>query len=165
MMANRGKSEAWESHFKSLLPVFGHRNWIVAADSAYPAQSKPGIETILTGSDHEKVLRTVIRGIDASSHIRANVYIDAELKLVPEADAPGVSSLRNALARQLAGRSTHELTHDRIISRLDQAAQTFRILILKSTLAIPYTSVFFELDCQYWSEDAEKRMRNAKGRQ
>ena len=26
----------------TVLPLFGHRNWIVVADSAYPAQSQAG---------------------------------------------------------------------------------------------------------------------------
>ena len=30
-------------------PVMGHRNWVVVADLAYPAQSRAGIETIATG--------------------------------------------------------------------------------------------------------------------
>jgi hypothetical protein len=35
----------------------------------------------------------------------------------------------------------------------------FRVLILKTTLAIPYTSVFVNPDCAYWSADAERRLR------
>jgi hypothetical protein len=33
----------WKQQLKDLLPLFGHRNWIVVADSAYPAQSRSGI--------------------------------------------------------------------------------------------------------------------------
>jgi hypothetical protein len=58
------------------------------------------------------------------------------------------------MIRQLAGNNTHELAHEEIIARLDRAGKLFRILILKSTLAIPYSSVFLELDCGYWSEEA-----------
>ena len=29
---------AWEARLDELLPQFGHRNWFVVADSAYPAQ-------------------------------------------------------------------------------------------------------------------------------
>jgi hypothetical protein len=39
--------------------------------------------------------------------------------------------------------------------------------VLKTDLTIPYTSVFIQLNCKYWSNDAEKRMRqkmNAAGR-
>ena len=31
--------------------------------------------------------------------------------------------------------------------------------MLKSRIAIPYSSVFIRLNCKYWSDDAEKRMR------
>jgi hypothetical protein len=44
---------------------------------------------------------------------------------------------------------------------LDQTAQTFRVLIIKTELTIPYTSIFFELDCGYWSAEAEQRLRQS----
>ena len=39
----------WEEVLKDRLQLYGHRNWLVIADSAYPAQSKQGIETIVAG--------------------------------------------------------------------------------------------------------------------
>lgn len=156
------EAESWESRFKRLLPLYGHRNWIVVADSAYPAQSNPGIETVFTGRDHTEVLRKVLDAIGASIHVRTNVYVDAELKHVAEQDAPGVTALRKEMTRLLAGKNTRELAHDEIIARLDGAGKLFRILILKSTLAIPYSSVFLELDCGYWSEEAEDRLRRVQ---
>jgi len=33
------------------------------------------------------------------------------------------------------------------------------VLVLKTTMTIPYSSVFIRLDCKYWSADAEKRLR------
>ena len=44
----------WERQLETLLPLYGHRNWIVVADSAYPAQSKPGIETVVSGAGQLK---------------------------------------------------------------------------------------------------------------
>ena len=41
----------WERQFRTLLPLYGHRNWIVVADSAYPAQSKPGIATVVADDE------------------------------------------------------------------------------------------------------------------
>jgi hypothetical protein len=35
------------------------------------------------------------------------------------------------------------------------------VLVLKTRLTIPYTSVFIRLECGYWSADAEKRLRAA----
>jgi L-fucose mutarotase/ribose pyranase (RbsD/FucU family) len=151
--------ESWKSRFEGLLPVFGHRNWIVVADAAYPAQSNPGIETLYTGANHMELLEEVLTAIDASRHVRPIIYLDAELKLVTDDDSPGVNALRDRMAQFLAGKKTREVAHEQIIARLDEAAKVFRILILKSTLAIPYTSIFLELDCGYWSEEAEKRLR------
>ena len=153
--------EPWESSLKRLLPLWGHRNWIVVADSAYPAQSNPGIETIATEADHFQVLKKTLGAIDKSRHVRANIYLDTELKAVAEQDAPGVTRFRQNLTRLIGKRETQVLAHDQIIAKLDESAGMFRILILKSKLAIPYTSVFFELDCGYWTREAEQRLRHS----
>jgi hypothetical protein len=151
----------WEAQFEALLPLFGHRNWIVVADAAYPAQSNEGIETIVAGADQVSVLRKVLDAIAASKHVRANVYVDDELHFVPEGDAPGVANYREQLDVLLAGFTPHRLPHEQIIARLDQSARLFRVLMIKTGLTIPYTSVFFELDCGYWNAGAEQRLRDA----
>jgi MFS transporter, FHS family, L-fucose permease len=151
----------WERRIKHLIPVFGHRNWIVVADAAYPAQSNPGIETIYTGEDHIHLLEKITQAINASGHVRANMYLDAELQQLPEEDASGVTEFRREIDRILSGRKARVLEHERIISKLDESARLFNIVILKSTLAIPYTSVFLELDCGYWNAGAEKRLRDS----
>ena len=158
------KAEDWELSLERLLPVWGHRNWIVVADSAYPAQSNPGIETIATKADHCLVLKATLDAINNSKHVRANVYLDAEFKLVAEQDGPGVTRYRQMLARLIGNRETQFLAHEQIIAKLDESAKLFRILILKSTLAIPYTSIFFELDCGYWTREAEERLRRSLAR-
>jgi hypothetical protein len=155
------KTEAWEAELKRLLPLFGHRNWIVIADSAYPAQSNPGIQTIATGTDHIVLLEETLNAIAGCEHVRPKVYLDAELKFVSEGDAPGVIELRRDMNRLLNDQIACELPHEQIISKLDASGRLFRVLILKSTLTIPYTSVFFELDCGYWNEDAESRLRSS----
>lgn len=160
-----GTAEGWELSLRQLLPVMGHRNWIVIADSAYPAQSNAGIETIATHADHLFVLKATLDAIDNSRHIRPNIYMDAEFRLVSERYGPGITRYRQKLVRLIANRETQVLAHDRIIAKLDESAKLFRVLILKSTLAIPYTSIFFELDCGYWTREAEENLRRSLGRQ
>ena len=63
----------WECHLKNLLPLFGHRNWIMVADSAYPAQAKAAIETILADAKQIDVVSTVLAAITAARRVRANV--------------------------------------------------------------------------------------------
>jgi hypothetical protein len=83
------------------------------------------------------------------------------LKFVPEEDAPGISAYRQQLAKLLDKREVNVMEHEKIIALLDQAGQTFRVLIIKTNLTLPYTSVFLQLDCGYWSADAEQRLRKA----
>ena len=44
--ANPHHAESWRTTIKQELPFFGDRNWILIADSAYPLQTSPGVETI-----------------------------------------------------------------------------------------------------------------------
>jgi L-fucose mutarotase/ribose pyranase (RbsD/FucU family) len=151
----------WKTRLSDLLPLFGHRNWIVVADAAYPAQSKPGIETIVSGCDQLDVVRHVLDAITACSHVRANIYADFEAGFVEEADAPGIAEYRTQLWNMLDSFESRSVYHDQIIHKLDQSAQLFRVLVIKTNMTIPYTSVFFELDCGYWSAEAEERLRYA----
>jgi hypothetical protein len=151
----------WERQLSARLPLFGHRNWIVVADSAYPAHSKPGIETIVSDADHLHVARTVLDAIRASGHARAIVYTDTELAFVDEQDAPGVTEYRQALDTALYGQKVNHNLHDQIVHTVDQTAQAFNVLVIKTEMTIPYTSVFFELDCAYWNSEAEERLRQA----
>jgi len=151
----------WKRELKALLPLFGHRNWIVVADSAYPAQSRPGIDTIVSGAGQIEVARSVLDAIRASKHVRANIYLDLELQFVAESDAPGVSRFRTQLAALLKSTKTNTLPHEQMIAKLDRTAQVHRVLIIKTELTVPYTSIFFELDCRYWTPEAELRLRRA----
>jgi hypothetical protein len=151
----------WRGELDAELPVFGHRNWIVVADSAYPKQSAAGIETIVTGVGQLEVLDYVLKEIEKAPHVHANILLDAELDSVPEEDAPGVSGYRTRLNELLEGKKVERMAHEDIIARLDEGAEMFNILVLKTNLTIPYTSVFLQLDCGYWDAQRERRLREA----
>ncbi len=154
-------SNTWQSRFNSVLPEYGHRNWIVIADSAYPKQSAHGIETIATGKAHLEVLDVVLDAIADARHVQVIVMLDAELDSVTEADAPGVTEYRSKLKASLKDRQVKVMPHEDIIRELDKGAEMFNILLLKTNLTIPYTSVFLQLDCGYWNAEKEKRLRDA----
>ena len=153
--------DAWQKTLAERLPLYGHRNWIVIADSAYPAQTSAGIETIATNADQLDVVKAVLAELAKYSHVAPIVYTDAELKHVPEADAPGVEKYREQLMQLLGNQKVNSMMHEQIIGKLDEAGKTFKVLILKTRLTIPYTSVFLQLDCRYWNADAEKRLRES----
>lgn len=154
-------STGWKTMLDAELPAFGHRNWIVIADSAYPKQSAPGIQTVYTGAGQVEVVEAVLDAISAAPHVQAIVNVDAELESVSEEDAPGVDTYRRQLKQVLAGKHVKVMPHEEIISKLDASAELFNILLLKTDMTIPYTSVFLELDCGYWNAEKEARLRAA----
>ena len=151
----------WEESLKDRLQLYGHRNWIVIADSAYPAQSRQRIETIAADGEQTTALDKALAILRACKHVNATIYTDEELRFVPEEDAPGISLYREKLGRLLEGFDVCALPHAEIISRLDRTSDKFRVLVVKTNMRIPYTSVFFELECGYWNTQAEKRIRAA----
>ena len=152
-------SNTWEQVLVERLPLYGHRNWVVIADSAYPAQASEGVETIVAGADQITVLGKVFALLGECKHINPTIYTDQELNSVSEADAGGVTAYRGQLERLLRGQNVRVLPHEEIISRLDRVGQMFRVLLIKTSMCIPYTSVFFQLECGYWNAEAEKRLR------
>jgi L-fucose mutarotase/ribose pyranase (RbsD/FucU family) len=149
----------WKDILKDRLPLYGHRNWLVIADSAYPAQSKQAIETIVVDEEQVAVLEQTLAILGGCNHIQPNIYTDRELNFVSDDDAPGISSYRQELGALLKGREVCTLPHEEIISTLDRVGEKFRVLLIKTNMRIPYTSVFLELECGYWHPDAEKRLR------
>lgn len=151
--------QSWRQKVREELPLLGDRNWVLVVDSAYPLESAPGIVTVETGDSQLDVVRGVLDEIHASIHVRPVVFMDAELPFVPEAEAPGVSQYRAQIASLLHGLPVHSLLHAQSLADIAEAAKTFRILVLKTNMTIPYTSLFIRLDCKYWSAEAESRLR------
>lgn len=141
-----------------MLPLLGHRNWILVVDKAYPLQGALGITTLDTGEPLAEVLEHTLSKLDGAPHLKPTVYIDREFDFMSDDLAAGVSGLRQEFDR-IIGTAKHAIPHDEIFGKLDAASKLFGILVLKTSSLIPYTSVFIELDCGYWNPAAEKELR------
>jgi D-ribose pyranose/furanose isomerase RbsD len=151
----------WQTTLQQRLPLYGHRNWIVVSDAAFPAYSQSGIETIAVNQDLPSVLNYVAKAISSSKHVRATAFVDQELKFVPEVDYPGVTHLREGINRTFGKSSLSSIPHAEALSRIDDAGKTFRVLFIKTNTTIPYTSVFIRLDCGYMTDEIESKIRHA----
>jgi hypothetical protein len=149
----------WKARVAQSMPLMGHRNWVLIVDSAYPLQSSPGVETLETNANQLDVLRYVLGSVNNSIHVRPLIYMDKELPFVGDDDAPGATAYREQVQKILADYSIESMLHERVINQIDETSKEFHVLVLKTTMTIPYSSVFIRLDCKYWSADAEKRMR------
>jgi len=151
---------SWTQELDRVLPLLGHRNWILVVDKAYPYQSAPGITYIDTQAPLTDVLARVVSAISSSAHVKPLYYTDQELGFLSEDLVSGVKAFRMKLKKCLSGASTKTLLHDSVFKKLDEAAKLFNVVVLKTECTIPYSSVFIELDCAYWSAEKEKALRD-----
>jgi hypothetical protein len=153
----------WKELLAKELPTMGHRNWLIVADSAYPEQVSPGVVTIYTGEPQMQLLSEVMAMVKQQKHVTPVIFEDTELGFLNDQLAPGVDQYKMDLGRALGGAQPQTMLHEKMIGNLDQVGKTFRVIILKSTLTIPYTSVFMRLDCGYWGDEGEKKLRAKMG--
>ena len=149
----------WKKQFNQILPLLGHRNWIIVADKAFPQQNAAGMETINTNENLLTVLKYVLQQVNASEHVKPIIYQDKELNFITEAQAKGVKQFINESQQVFSGKPLQTILHDSVFTKLDEASKLFKVVVLKTNETIPYTSVFLQLDCAYWSAEKEKQLR------
>jgi hypothetical protein len=150
----------WKNQLNETLPLLGHRNWILVVDKAYPLQSAEGITTVNTDEDLLYVLKYLLKRIKKEKHAKPVVYTDKELLFMRDDLSRGVDSFKSDLTQTLSKYDVQVIPHDEIFAKLDAASKLFNVFVLKSDCLMPYTSVFIELDCGYWSSEKEKALRD-----
>lgn len=151
----------WKTEVEEIIARYGHRNWIVVADAAYPQQSNPAIETVVIDASQLEAVNYMNGLIEKAAHVDPIIYLDRELAYVSEKNAKGVGTYRKDLDKILEGKLVNTRLHEDIIKELDETAKLFNVLVLKTNMTIPYTSVFFQLECGYWPAESEQEMRKA----
>jgi D-ribose pyranose/furanose isomerase RbsD len=153
------KRMEWKIELQFLLSEFGHRNWILIVDKAFPAMNTEGIVSIDTKENLLNVLSYTIHQIDSSSHIKPIVYTDKELQFISNEQVANIDIYRSSLSETIEKYNSQTLLHDSVFVKIDNASKLFKVLVLKTNETIPYSSVFIQLDCKYWSHEKEKSMR------
>jgi L-fucose mutarotase/ribose pyranase (RbsD/FucU family) len=159
VVADAKETANWITDLQAKLKLYGHRNWIVIADGAYPQQSNPAIETVTIDASQLDAVKYVSELVAKATHVDANIFVDKEMTFVAEENANGITEYRNNLNEILKDKLVKTMLHEDIIRELDASAKLFNVLIIKTDLAIPYTSVFFQLECGYWNGNSENELR------
>lgn len=151
--------KTWTEQLSDELPLLGHRNWILVVDKAFPAQTAAGIKVINTGESLQEVLQVTLQKIDRSLHVKPIIYTDKELEFLTPQLVPLVEKYKKDLQKTLKGIEPQTLLHDSVFVKIDQASKLFKVIVLKTEETIPYSSVFLQLDCKYWSSENEQALR------
>ncbi len=151
--------DGWKQFIDNELPLLGHRNWLLVVDKAFPAQTGTGITVVNSGEPLLAVLDYVMQQVEQSSHITPILYTDRELAYITPEMVPGIEEFRGRLYSKLGGYELQTLLHDEVFLKIDEASSLFRVLVIKTEETIPYSSVFLELDCAYWTPAQEALLR------
>ena len=152
----------WKDELEKILPLFGHRNWILVVDKAFPEQTTGGMKYLDTGSELPEVLSVLLEKLGSHPHVRPKISMDRELDYMDDGLCPGIDSFKvqvQTVLEQTGITDTQRVLHDEVFGRLDKASSLFKVLVLKTGTLLPYTSVFIELDCGYWPAEKEKSLR------
>ncbi|MEN8228692.1 MAG: hypothetical protein ABFS38_11110 [Bacteroidota bacterium] len=152
-------TDSWQQVLEHDLHLLGHRNWILVVDKAFPEQSSPGMKYLYVEEGLLPTLEYVLEKVEASTHVAPIIYQDKELSYITEEQVEGIGTFRSGVDKVLADRTVNTLLHDEVFQLLDESSSLFRVLVIKTNCAIPYTSVFLQLDCSYWGGENEALLR------
>ena len=158
--ANPAERE-WKEQLYQNLAIVGARNWIVIAESSFPAYTGAGIKTMVSDKTSDEVLLDVLNMLEEEAHVVPRIMISSELRNVTEDYAPGIKSYRHNVNKMLPGRQHFELMSRTINSLIEDAAKQFNVLVIKTKTSLPYSNIYIELDSGYWNSESETALRKS----
>ncbi|MEP4077106.1 hypothetical protein [Haloferula sp.] len=152
--------DGWKAAVEVQTAQLGYRNWIVVAEASFPAHNKPGTRQVNAYESIPVVLDEVLRILEKTEHVRPRIYTPREMRSVENDFAPGIDEHRRVLDGALHGHVVTELDQDSLLTLVQDAQKSFDVLVIRTTTALPYSSVFLELQPGYWDGESEQRLRS-----
>lgn len=149
----------WKGSVNNQANQLGHRNWIVISEASFPAHSRVGIRQVNADSEVPEVVDYVLNALERTQNVRPRIYLTREMRSVENDFAPGIDQMRERIAESLHGHDPTELDQQSLITLLESANQSYSVLVIRTPTALPYTSVFMELQPGYWDTESEDRLR------
>lgn len=154
-----GSKSNWQTAVDNQSAQLGYRNWIVIAEASFPAHNRPGLRQISAPVEVPEVVDYVIHSLEQTESVRPRVYLTRELRSVENDFAPGIDPLREKLKESLHGHEITELEQQSLLTLLQDANRSFDVLVIRTQTALPYSSVFMELQPGYWDSTSESALR------
>lgn len=149
----------WKTAVSTQVNQLGYRNWIVISEASFPAHSRAGVKQVSAPVEIPEAVDFVLSTIEQTEHVKPRVYLAREMRSVENEYAPGVDELRKRTSAALHSHEATELDHQALLTLLEDANKSFDVLVIRTTTALPYSSVFMELQPGYWDGDSESHLR------
>jgi D-ribose pyranose/furanose isomerase RbsD len=155
----------WREELAMRTAQLGYRNWIVIAEASFPAHSRPGLRQVSANEEIPVVVDEVLRALEQTEHVTPRIYVARELRALENDFAPGIDDFRKKLRSSIHAHETNELEQQSLITLIEDANKSFEVLVIRTSTALPYTSVFMELQPGYWNAESESHLRERLERQ
>lgn len=150
---------AWQAAVDRQAAQLGYRNWIVISEASFPAHNRPGIRQVAAPVEVPEAVDYVLNALEQTENVRPQVYLTREMRSVENDFAPGIDEMRKRIKDSLHGHEATELDQQSLLTLLEDANRSFDVLVIRTQSALPYTSVFMELQPGYWDATSEGRLR------
>lgn len=157
--ASLRNEQPWQTAVDRQASQLGYRNWIVIAEASFPAHNRPGLRQVNASVEVPEALDYVLKALERTETVRPQIYVTRELRSLENDFAPGIDDLRKRLQGSLHGHEPTELDQQSLLTLLQDANRSFDVLVIRTPTALPYSSVFLELQPGYWDVDSETRLR------
>lgn len=155
-----GGGDSWKSSVRRQTSELGFRNWIVIAEASFPAYSRNGVRQVAANAEVPEVFAHVLQEIEQTQHVKPNVYLTRELRSIHNDVAPGIDEYRAKTLEVMAGMEYTSLDQESLMTLIADANRSFNVLIIRTTSALPYSSIFIELQPGYWDAESEQQLRD-----
>lgn len=149
----------WQAAVERQAGQLGYRNWIVIAEASFPAHNRLGIRQVNSSVSIPETLDYVLNVLEQTENLRPKVYVPRELRSVENDFAPGIDELRKAIKSSTRGHELTELDQQSLLTLVEDANRSFDVLVIRTPTALPYSSIFIELQPGYWDAVSENRLR------
>ena len=149
----------WRGSVNHQVNQLGYQNWIIITEASFPARNRPGFRQINADEEVAEVVDYVLNALEETQHVRPRIYLTRELRSVDNNFAPGIEDMRKRITTALHGYEPTELDQQSLLTLTDSANKNFEVLVIRTPTALPYTSVFMELQPGYWDAESEDRLR------
>ena len=154
------RQSTWKDAVNRQVSQLGYRNWVIVAEASFPAHNRPGFRQVTADVDVPVAVDYVLNSLERTQHVRPRVYLPREQRSVENDFAPGIDEMRKKIRASLHGHESTELEQQSLLTLLEDASRSFNVLVIRTHTALPYSSVFLELQPGYWDADSESRLRD-----
>ncbi|MDA8975008.1 hypothetical protein N9192_00300 [Akkermansiaceae bacterium] len=151
---------AWGKGLDAELRPMGFGNWIIVSESSFPSHSGRGVRTVMVDGEIPEVIDYIVDYYDNSENVKPTFNSARELPFVENDRAPGADEYRKELKKALHGHEVREMDHRSLALLAQRNSGKFAVLVVKTKTALPYSSMFIELDTGYWDRDSEDALRD-----